>query len=58
MEDNCFVIFLFKPLYFRKKRARQNEIFRLLSGWVKIHQIHLWYNIFIYLIFLYLLHMN
>ena len=31
--------FLAQTFILRRKRTRQSEIFRLLSGWVKIHQI-------------------
>ena len=39
MKDNSFVFFSLKPYLFWVKRAHRIEIFRLLSGWVKIHQI-------------------
>ena len=35
----CSLYFLSQTLILWKKRAHRSEIFRLLSGWVKIHQI-------------------
>ena len=37
--QGLFCIFLAQTFILRRKRTRQSEIFRLLSGWVKIHQI-------------------
>ena len=39
MRDNSSVFFEPKPYILWTKRAHRSEIFRLLSGWVKIHQI-------------------
>ena len=39
MKGNCSVFFLSEAFILWTKRARQSEIFKLLSGWVKIHQI-------------------
>ena len=39
MKDNFFVFFQLKPYIIWRKRAQRSEIFRLLGGWVKIHQI-------------------
>ena len=39
MKDNSSVFLSLKPCILWTKRAYQKEIFRLLSGWVKIHQI-------------------
>ena len=35
----CSLYFLSQTLMLWTERAHQSEIFRLLSGWVKIHQI-------------------
>ena len=35
----CLLYFLSQTLILWTKRAHRSEIFRLLSGWVKIHQI-------------------
>ena len=39
MKDSSSVFFQLKPYILWIKKAHQSEIFRLLSGWVKIHQI-------------------
>ena len=39
MKDNFFVFFQLKPYILWRKRAQRSETFRLLGGWVKIHQI-------------------
>ena len=39
MKGNSSVFFLSEAFILWTKRARQSEIFKLLSGWVKIHQI-------------------
>ena len=39
MRDNSSVFFQLKPRIIWTKIAHRSEIFRLLSGWVKIHQI-------------------
>ena len=39
MKDNSSVFFYPKLPILRTKIARQSEIFGLLSGWMKIHQI-------------------
>ena len=41
MKDNSLQMYSFvaQTLYTLNKRAHRKEIFRLLSGWVKIHQI-------------------
>ena len=39
MKDNPSVFLCLKPSVVRTKRAHQKEIFRLLSGWMKIQQI-------------------
>ena len=39
MKDNSSVFFLAQTFILWTKRARRSEIFRLLSGWVKIQQI-------------------
>ena len=39
MKDNSSVFLLLKHCILWTKRAHQKRIFRLLSGWVKIHQI-------------------
>ena len=39
MEGNSSVFFLSETFILWTKRAHQSEIFKLLSGWVKIHQI-------------------
>ena len=39
MKDNYSVFFYFKPRILWEKIAHQSEIFELLSGWVKIHEI-------------------
>ena len=36
---HCSLYFLSQTLILWTKRAHRSEIFRLLSGWVKIHQI-------------------
>ena len=40
----CSLYFLSQTLMLWTKRAHRSEIFRFLSGWVKIHQIpcHVW----------------
>ena len=43
MKDNSAVFFLLKPCILWTKRAHQKEIFRLLSGWVKITKLLMWY---------------
>ena len=39
MKDNSAVFFFLKPCILWTKRAHQKEIFRLLSGWVKITKL-------------------
>ena len=39
IKDNSSVFFWLKPHIVWTKIAHRSEIFRLLSGWVKIHQI-------------------
>ena len=39
MKDNSSVFLWLKPCILWTKRAYRKEIFRLLNGWVKIHQI-------------------
>ena len=46
MKDNSSVFFKLKPHILLAKIALQSDVFGLLSGWVKIHQIphviHIW----------------
>ena len=44
MKDNSAVFFLLKPCILWTKRAHQKEIFRLLSGWVKITKFLMSYS--------------
>ena len=39
MKDNSSVFFQLKPCIPWTKRAHWKEVFELLNGWVKIHQI-------------------
>ena len=39
MKDNSSVLFQFKPYIFQTKRSHGCQIFKLLSKWVRIHQI-------------------
>ena len=39
MKGDSFVFLQLKPCILLRKRVNRKEIFRLLSGWVKIHQV-------------------